>query len=269
MANTHRRPFPQKAKKNHKSDSMHSKQNQWMRLILLSGIILFGMQASAQPCTPDPHNHTVGITPTNFPNGKATVSYSQVFQLKFPSDTTIMGIPATIDSVRLDSIEGWPSGFSYVCNEPDCAYDGGANGCVKVTGTPASAGTYQVVVHYIAYGKLDTMSINAPYSDTCLYVVEDISGMRGHSAGTGFSVSGNNPNPFRYSTDVVFNLPAEGHCTLSVYDLCGKQISSSDIVGKAGQNSARITREGLNEGVYFYTLRYRNAVVTRKMIITD
>jgi hypothetical protein len=238
---------------------------QFVTLVLL----LFTLHVAAQPCVPDATNHTVGITPNNFPNGKEKVTYSQVFQMKFPSDTVVQSITVTIDSVRLDSIKGWPSGFAYECNKSDCVYNSGENGCVKVTGTPAAHGTYQVVIYYTAFGALDTMKIVSDYSDTSMFVVDDISGVSQDGSNSAFFVEGNNPNPFSYTSNVSFYLPYSGQCRLSIYNMFGRRISTRLVMGTAGKNTVQINRVGLRKGMYLYSLQYGDAIITRKMMIAD
>lgn len=239
------------------------------RQLMPFAVFLFTLHVAAQPCVPDASNHTVGITPGNFPNGKEKVAYSQVFQMKFPSDTVVESISVTVDSVRLDSIKGWPTGFSYVCNKSDCIYKGGENGCVKVTGTPATHGTYQVVIYYTAFGALDTMKIVSDYSDTSMFVVDDISGISEDRSHNAFSVEENNPNPFSYTSNLSFYLPNAGQYRLSIYDMFGREISNRQMMGIPGKNIVQINRVGLRKGMYLYSLQYGNAVITRKMMVAD
>ena len=74
----------------------------------------------------------------------------------------------TIDSVRLDSVNGMPTGINWIKN-PN-VLPGGGFGCVEFTGTTSdSAGTYNLAyvgtvwVHIYAIGGLintDTMLVN-------------------------------------------------------------------------------------------------------------
>jgi hypothetical protein len=242
-----------------------------MKRLLLLVPILISAYAVAQPCTPDPNMHTVGIYPENFPNGKAGVAYSQVFQFKFPADTTVLSVHVVVDSVSLDSIKGWPAGFTYACNEPDCVYDGGANGCVKVTGTPAVADSHQVILYYRAYGMYDTIPVQAPYQDTVQFVVDSVpSGMaEKFHPNRNFSVSQNRPNPFSYSTEISFNIPGPGPVIFCMYDLLGRPISARKIDGLSGENKLAVDRKELKEGMYFYSIQFGNQVITKRMSVRD
>ncbi len=109
--------------------------------------LLFGcvaaLQLLAQPCTPDPSLTYPGIKPIKLPDGKVGEFYSEVVSLKVPLDTTVLfnGSPvsARIDSARVIYISYLPKGFSYVCDNANQTWKGGAKGCAKISGTPVAS----------------------------------------------------------------------------------------------------------------------------------
>ena len=81
----------------------------------------------------------------------------------------------------------------------------------------------------------------------------------------------NYPNPFNPSTTISFDLKAAGHVELAVYDVMGREVArlvdgeyaagtyevSWNVANGAGQ---------LSSGMYLYTLRAGNEVVTKQMV---
>ena len=87
-----------------------------------------------------------------------------------------------------------------------------------------------------------------------------------------FSVTQNYPNPFNPSTKIQFQLPSTGKVRLTVYDINGrliKEIFSGD--KQAGQYTFKWNGQNSNgvqvsSGVYFYSVKYNNSLLTKKMI---
>jgi len=87
-----------------------------------------------------------------------------------------------------------------------------------------------------------------------------------------FSVTQNYPNPFNPSTKIQFLLPNTGKVRLTVYDINGriiKEIFSGD--KQAGQytfewNGKNSNGVQVSSGVYFYSVKYNNSLLTKKMI---
>lgn len=78
----------------------------------------------------------------------------------------------------------------------------------------------------------------------------------------------NYPNPFSESTTVTVTIPCDGNVSLAVRDTYGRQIAeiSHGFLNK-GTHQFRIDRQGLPDGIYFYTLKVDNKSFTRKMIV--
>lgn len=240
------------------------------KLLLLIPFLVASLYASAQ-CVPDTSIHEVGMHPNYFPDGKATEAYSQVFQFKFPADTTVDPIGTiAIDSVIVDSVGGLPSGYGYQCSSPRCSYAGGANGCVTVSGTTNTPGDYDVVIRLIAYGTFAGQPIPGAYTDTFALHIDsaDISGVKSRSQlPLNFSVMQNVPNPFSSSTEISFTMPQAQNVTFKVYDVLGKQVSLRTISAVKGKNTITVDREGMNAGMYFYSIQAGSQVITKRMSV--
>jgi FtsP/CotA-like multicopper oxidase with cupredoxin domain len=92
-----------------------------------------------------------------------------------------------------------------------------------------------------------------------------------------FRLYQNYPNPFNPITNIKFSIPVSQHTILKIFDITGREVA--ELVNKkleAGEYNfeLQITNYGLSSGVYFYTLRTRQAgsmtenfVMTKKMLI--
>ena len=86
----------------------------------------------------------------------------------------------------------------------------------------------------------------------------------------GYSLMQNEPNPFKASTKVSFELPNADRATLTLTDVTGKVIWVREMDGRQGLNTLEIAREDINmSGVVFYTLTSGEFTSTKKMILVD
>jgi len=91
---------------------------------------------------------------------------------------------------------------------------------------------------------------------------------------TEFSLSQNYPNPFNPSTIIKYSIPRSAeyhsvqHTTLKVFDILGREVAT--LVNKqqnAGNYEVIFNASNLSSGVYFYRLKSRNFVETKKLIL--
>lgn len=110
--------------------------------------------AGGAPCTIDSSITDPGFYPTEFPCVERTVPYDTSLQIyNFSTvDAADFGIPfpvtVTVNWVRIDSIEGLPSGITYVCSPSNCTFPGGSRGCINISGTTNDAiGEYPLTIY--------------------------------------------------------------------------------------------------------------------------
>ena len=76
------------------------------------------------------------------------------------------------------------------------------------------------------------------------------------------------PNPFNPSTEVIFNLPADSHIKLSVYDIKGQEV---DIIFEGsklkGSYNYIWNASNLTSGVYFVSLQSGSMIATQKALL--
>jgi hypothetical protein len=76
------------------------------------------------------------------------------------------------------------------------------------------------------------------------------------------------PNPFNPVTVIGYQLSANGHVSLKVYDVLGREIATLvDEYQSGGYRTARFNASDLPSGIYFYRLMAGGFVKTNKMIV--
>ncbi len=82
-----------------------------------------------------------------------------------------------------------------------------------------------------------------------------------------FQLYQNQPNPFREQTIIQFDLPDDMQANVIVRDINGTVVHKVAGNFKAGKNQVQFNKEGLANGVYFYTLKTSSFSETKHMII--
>ncbi len=83
-----------------------------------------------------------------------------------------------------------------------------------------------------------------------------------------FDLSQNYPNPFNPSTIISYSIPKQSNVSLKVYDILGKEVAELVNTEKpAGSYEVDFNAENLSSGIYFYTLKTNNSVLTKKMML--
>lgn len=76
------------------------------------------------------------------------------------------------------------------------------------------------------------------------------------------------PNPFNPTTQIRFSIPESGSVQLSVYDILGREVAIiMNGILTAGEHQATFDATNLSSGVYLYTLRAGNTVLTGKLLL--
>ena len=83
-----------------------------------------------------------------------------------------------------------------------------------------------------------------------------------------YSLSQNYPNPFNPSTTIKWQIPVTGIVTIKIYDVLGNEIATVVNEEKpAGEYEIEFNGNQLSSGVYFYQIKSRNFIQTKKMIL--
>jgi hypothetical protein len=83
-----------------------------------------------------------------------------------------------------------------------------------------------------------------------------------------FKLFQNYPNPFNPSTTIRYELPEKSLVTINIYSVLGEEIATLVNEGKdVGSYQVRFDGTGLSSGVYFYRMRARDFVETKKLLL--
>ena len=84
-----------------------------------------------------------------------------------------------------------------------------------------------------------------------------------------FTLYNNYPNPFNPSTTIKFNIPETGDVSLKIYNVMGQLVKTvvNESAMEQGQYKISLDMSNLSSGIYFYSLKYSNRTITKKMIL--
>jgi hypothetical protein len=96
----------------------------------------------------------------------------------------------------------------------------------------------------------------------------DISNQEEKTAPEGFVLEDCYPNPFNPSTTIRYQIPQDGHISLKVYDMLGREVAQLvNEVKRAGEYTVSFDGSKLSSGVYIYKLVGNNVNISKKMIL--
>ncbi len=114
--------------------------------------------------------------------------------------------------------------------------------------------------YYIDDAIITDAEINRPYFG-CAYT-----GIN-ESRGAIESVSQNFPNPFDIQTSIKVSLTTAEDIQFSLYNVMGQQVNNRTVKGNSGTNTINVDAAALSSGVYFYSVKVNEHVITKKMTI--
>lgn len=263
---------------------MFTKEN-IMKLIIIS-IILFTTTAVSRPsytgysggsgskgtCATSCHGSGTGtITVTGFPsayepgksytvsvqhNGGSTIANFNASTRK-GTTSTVAGSFAALSKTALYTVAEYENGIRASSNNISAA---------TFTWTAPAAGTGSVSL-YLS-GSQGVKS--GPNTKIVLSSTEQIASAvsEPNTAPARYGLEQNFPNPFNPSTEITYQLPADGHVLLTVHNVLGKEIASIvNEVENAGTHTVRFNAASLAGGIYFYRLQTNSFTAIRKMLL--
>ncbi len=85
--------------------------------------------------------------------------------------------------------------------------------------------------------------------------------------GSTYNVNQNYPNPFDKYTSISFSIPEEGNVELVVYNALGqKEVTLVKRRLSAGEHTFIWNTEDEKNGVYYYTVRFQNNIISKRML---
>jgi len=90
----------------------------------------------------------------------------------------------------------------------------------------------------------------------------------GQISRTESGMSQNHPNPFNPSTSISYTLSSDGFVNISVYNILGQEVAVL-VNGEqtAGTHLASWEASNVPGGIYFYTKKTGDMIITRKMTL--
>ena len=252
------------------------------KMLLNAGIFaatIFAVNTVSAQCTPDPlyKDSTFGIWPDttqNLPVAKVGVAYSTVVDFKIPQDAgdvdpQYSGV--TINWIRLDAIDGLSAtglGFSYAAGPNGSSqWNALTQGCVLVTGTPTTAGVYELKMKTTVNNNSPIANLPYDFGGYRIKVEQDPNGIS-NQIGNGFSLLQNTPNPFTNQTSIQFTSEETSRVNFTVTNLLGEVVATDAINATRGLNTYVFNADNLPSGIYTYSLAQGNSTLTKRMVVS-
>jgi hypothetical protein len=245
----------------------------------------------------------IGIWPdsaTNFISGTVGVPYVQNITVKVPKDTVVSVVRACFNRFELSTPTGTvnyglPPGLNLgssttalangtINAAPSYTFPGFANNCASIYGTPTTAGTYTLHLKVQPYTTgISTfqscpLPVNASSGSTTLagaqylnYYIITISAPAGvqEIGKDKMGLYQNQPNPFSSTTDIKFYVEGEDDATITVYNALGSIVHQQTVKTTLGENKVTFNASNLSSGTYIYSLKYKNAITTKRMMVIN
>lgn len=246
-------------------------------------------------------SNKIGVWPdsaTNFISGTVGQPYVQNLTIKVPRDTSsslgnmcfnrfVVSTATTVTNYNLppglmigSSTAALANGT--VSGAPSLKFPGNDNNCASIYGTPTVAGSYTLelsVQPYLTPSPFSTCP-NSPNvsggsaltSPQILkyYIINIAPAVGVQELGKDrMSLSQNFPNPALGTTDIKFYVEGEDNATITVYNALGSVVSQQTIKTVVGENKAIVNTTDLPGGTYIYSLKYKGAVATKRMIVLN
>jgi hypothetical protein len=155
---------------------------------------------------------------------------------------------ALIDSVHYNNKAPWPQeadgkGATLELISPDLDNDIASNWAAATTGIHGTPGVKNSTVTGVA----ETERKNIPEK---------------------FELLANYPNPFNPSTSITYRISEAGRVVLKIFDIMGREVKTLvDEDKTAGEYNVKFNAGNFASGVYYYQVRTKNNIATRKMML--
>ncbi|MEO5675510.1 MAG: T9SS type A sorting domain-containing protein [Chitinophagales bacterium] len=243
------------------------------KLVLLAALFCFLQRpAKAQVCTPMWVDTGFGINPDtilNLPPAYAGSPYDAVVQFKTPESALYYGSTINIDHVVLTGVDGLSTipasvPFYFQCNPSGCSFQADSVGCVRIQGTPATPGTYDLIIQANVF---ITAVLFLPFPTPGYRIIVNNPIAIPAISQTQFDVSQNLPNPVTDNTNIYVNLPHAGKFTLRISNMVGTEVLKHEEEGMKGRNIVTVQASGFEPGIYQYKVSHDDSIITRRMVV--
>lgn len=247
-------------------------------------------------------SNKVGVWPdsaTNFVSGIVGVPYEQNLTIKVPKDTTSAGFkfcfnkfvlytPSTVTNYNFPPGLNIGSSSTITANGTvngtiSLRFPGAANNCASIYGTPTVAGSYTLQLEIQPYmngpvfgncplpPNINSGSTSIAGPSVLNYYIINIAMPTGvvDLGKDKVALYQNVPNPFAATTDIKFYVEGEDNATVTVYNALGSVVSQQTIKTNLGENKVTINAANMANGTYIYSLKYKNFITTKRMMVIN
>ncbi len=260
-------------------------------IAIVFSLATLNLNAQCPTCVVDPGALTepgLSPDPDSIPCIEQGVAYDQTIQLYNFDTVNFSGQLVFIDSLRVDSVGGLPTGIDWSTNNMDNTFINQERGCIKLCGTTNDPlGNYPLSIIATVWASFYPTGINFP-----LYPVTDVDASAvsdnlavilqvinmgdpcNFNPGTGIEdllVSESLsliPNPAVNTAKVTFTSKEASDYVLSVVDMVGRTVVSRDIQAVPGENTYDIDVNELPNGVYMYSISNGRESISQKFVVT-
>jgi len=277
----------------------------YLTLIAVTATLASAFAQTAPTCSLDPvfiSSNKVGIWPdsaTNLISGTVGVPYVQNITVKVPKDTA-SGIPFTtracFNRFELSTPSGvtnygLPAGLNFGSSTAAVAngtingaislkFAGNANNCASIFGTPTTVGSYTLHLSIQPYVTLATTcgstpnvtggsAITAPFLENYYIITINAPSGLQELGKDKMGLYQNSPNPVSSITDIKFYVEGEDNAIITIYNALGAIVHQQTVKTVLGENKVSFDASHLSNGTYMYSLKYKNAIDTKRMIVIN
>ncbi len=213
-----------------------------------------------------------------------TVEFPATYRLTWSTSPPGAGVDSTfINGIFTNLSTGWNSAEDYtVDGYGTLIVKGHSYQCLRIRSEEESTYTSKSFNFFTNDGIVVTVESYKTQNDTGEVTVRDLNYLVGETVTsvnsspakpTSFELAQNYPNPFNPSTVINYQLPTDGHVTLKVFDILGREVRTLvNEVKNAGSYEIKFDASSLASGIYFYRLNIigndgKIFVSTKKMLL--
>lgn len=201
------------------------------------------------------------------------------------NQSVTVNVPLTYSGIQINSVSiattgavlNLPVGLTYSCDPPNCVFNAGTLGCIRLYGTPTTANT--IVPDTFDLGiKTNVNTLIGPIplefpgdlpGDNHYYLAlkdeQCLVGTYDHNTSLGYVK--NTPNPFSSETTITVESIVPGDFQFEVFNLVGQRVHARVVRLDAGMNQFQFDASYLSNGSYFYTIGNRDGKVSRRLVV--
>ena len=225
-------------------------------------------------CNPDPgcvdivndSSEAGEICPELLPDGTVGVPYSEVVTIIPPYEADLGQGTVTIVKIEISGVDNIPPGLTYEANAVEMfAYN---SYCVLISGTPTTAGVYNLNVRVIPYIDIFGTPVAAPEQsdDSSLTITINNPSEINDISTKEFSLINNIQNPFNTQIQIDFYNNKSEIVQLNVYNILGETVYREKIKSVKGINHFKFTGTSIKKGMYIFSITNGKKIFTKQLI---